>query len=203
MIRARRIATATMLAGVPLACLLLTSSLKADPTPSSGEAAKAGDQVGVSAFRDVASVLTSPRCLNCHLAGQSPLQGDDGRAHTMNVKRGTDGRGTPAMRCTNCHQSTNSGFAHAPPGAPDWRLPGVKTPMAWLGLSTGELCRAIKDPSTNGGRSLSRLLEHVRSDRIVNWGWDPGVGRTTPPLSHQQFVDKFNQWIDSGAPCPP
>src|SRR5262244_3774337 len=50
---------------------------------------------------------------------QSQLQGDDNRPHGMNVKRGTDGRGSPAMRCTNCHQSSNSEFAHAPPGAPN------------------------------------------------------------------------------------
>src|SRR5258707_12101221 len=120
MTRTRSISTSTALASFLIACLLMTSSLKADPTPSSGKNAKAGGEAGVSAFGDIASVLTSPRCLNCHLAGQSPLQGDDSHAHTMNVKRGADGRGTPAMRCTNCHQSTNSAFPHETPAPPDW-----------------------------------------------------------------------------------
>jgi hypothetical protein len=31
----------------------------------------------VKAFMDVYKVLTSPRCMNCHPAGDVPLQGDD------------------------------------------------------------------------------------------------------------------------------
>src|SRR5450631_3145182 len=77
---------------------------------------------GVRAFRDVASVLTSPRCLNCHVLGDSPLQGDDNHVHKMMVARGTDGRGTPAMRCSGCHQDSNVSASHAPPGVPEWRV---------------------------------------------------------------------------------
>jgi hypothetical protein len=187
-----RIMSAAGLAGVPLLSLWIGSSLEAGSSAA-----------GLTAFRDVVSVLVSPRCLNCHVAEQGPMQGDDSQPHNMNVKRGIDGRGSPAMRCTNCHQSTNSDFAHGPPGAPDWRLPEAKTPMAWQGLSAGELCRSLKDPAKNGGRSLPSLLEHVNSDQIVNWGWNPGIGRSTPPLSHPQFVEKFKQWTESGAPCEP
>ena len=201
--RRRLISAATVLAPVAVASLLLASSMKADPGASSAESGTSSDAAGLSAFRDIASVLVSPRCLNCHVPGQSPLQGDDSRPHGMNVKRGADGRGSPAMRCTNCHQSSNSEFAHAPPGAPDWRLPAPESPMAWRGLSIGQLCRAIKDPAKNGGRNLSSLLEHVTSDRTVNWAWNPGPGRNAPPLSHQQFVDKFNEWTASSAPCEP
>ena len=182
---------------------LIAWVLTADSDPKAIQGRGSNNQAALFAFREVATVLTSPRCLNCHVQGQSPLQGDEGRAHNMNVKRGDDGRGLAAMRCTNCHQSTNAEFAHAPPGAPDWRLPPAKTPMAWRGLSTGELCSTLKDLSKNGGRSLSSLLEHVTSDQIVNWGWNPGSGRKTPTLSHQQFVDKFNEWTASGAPCEP
>jgi len=201
MTRRSRIATATMLVAVPVTCLLVASSLKADSSAGAAEKTSDGNAVGLSAFREVASVLVSPRCLNCHVPGESPLQYDDSRPHTMSVKRGADGNGTPAMRCTNCHQSTNTEFAHAPPGVSGWRMPRAKTPLAWQGLSTGELCRSLKDPSKNGGMSLSALVEHVTSDKLVNWGWNPGTGRTTPPLPHQQFVDKFRQWVDRGAPC--
>jgi len=195
-----RIPSAIAAAAVTVVGLLLESRLKADSSLGAAENT-ADNTAGVSAFRDVASVLTSPRCLNCHIPGESPLQGDEGRPHNMNVKRGEDGRGSPAMRCTNCHQSTNSDLAHAPPGAPDWRLPDAKTPLAWHGLSTGDLCRTLKDPTKNGNRDLTALGEHVTSDKFVNWAWNPGVGRSTPPLSHQQFVDKFTQWTNSGAPC--
>ncbi len=197
------ISVAGLLAGATAASSLIASSMKADPSPSSGEAVASSDASGVSAFRDVASVLVSPRCLNCHVPGQSPLQGDDSRPHNMNVKRGADGRGSPAMRCTNCHQSANSEFAHAPPGAPDWRLPAPDSPLAWQGLTTGQLCRAIKDPTKNGGRDLASLREHVTSDPFVNWAWNPCPARSTPQLSHQQFVNKLNEWAASGAPCEP
>lgn len=154
------------------------------------------------AFTVVASVLTSPRCLNCHVSGETPLQGDSGTPHNMNVKRGPDGRGTPAMRCTNCHQDQNSTTLHAPPGRPDWRLPRPEMRMAWQGLTVGEICRALKNPATNGGKNPEQLIEHVRDDRIVNWGWDPGPGRSIPPVSHDEFVVQVTQWVQTGAECP-
>jgi len=154
------------------------------------------------AFAVVASVLTSPRCLNCHVSGDSPLQGDAGTVHNMNVKRGPDGRGTPAMHCANCHQEQNSLQLHAPPGRPDWRMPPPATRMAWQGLSVGDLCRSLKDPATNGGRTTAQLIEHVRDDRIVNWGWDPGPGRSLPPVSHEEFVAQVTEWVQTGAACP-
>lgn len=154
------------------------------------------------AFSAVASVLTSPRCLNCHIPGDSPLQGDSGTPHNMNVKRGPDGRGTTAMRCTNCHQEENSTQLHAPPGRSDWRLPPPNMRMAWQGLGLGDLCRTFKDPNKNGNRSLEQLIEHVRDDRLVNWGWNPGLGRTIPPFSHDAFVLEVTKWIQTGAACP-
>jgi len=154
------------------------------------------------AFSIVASVLTSPRCMNCHIAGDSPLQGDSSLVHTMNVKRGPDGRGTPAMRCTNCHQDENSQQPHGPPGRPDWRLPPPDKRMAWQGLNIRDLCRTLRDPAMNGGRSTAQLIEHVRQDRLVNWGWDPGLGSSVPPISHDAFVAHFIEWVQSGAACP-
>jgi hypothetical protein len=154
------------------------------------------------AFEKVATVLDSPRCANCHAAGDAPRQGDDGRPHAMNVRRGGDGRGTPAMRCTNCHQDVSSLTPHGPPGAPDWRLPSLATPMAWKGLSAGDQCRALKDPTRNGNRALADLLEHAAHDRIVVSSWNPGPGRALPPLSHDAFVEQFKLWMDMGAVCP-
>ena len=40
-----------------------------------------------AAFMDVARVLQSPRCVNCHPSGDAPLQGDDQRAHAMGITR--------------------------------------------------------------------------------------------------------------------
>src|SRR6266496_784060 len=134
---------------------------------------------GIRAFRDIAAVLTSPRCINCHVPVNYPLQGDDNHPHIMKVARGADGKGgNVAMRCSNCHQETNVSTSHAPPGAPGWRMPSAASPLAWQGLSTAQLCRVLKDPHANGNKSLAELIEHATSDRIVNWGWNPGPGRS-------------------------
>jgi hypothetical protein len=158
------------------------------------------DEKSLRAFREVASVLTSPRCLNCHVPNDGPLQGDDDHPHSMNVKRGADGKGSAALRCFACHQSENATVLHGPPGAADWQLPPPKTPMAWKGLSTGELCRTLKDPAKNGNRSLQDLIAHMDTS-LVRWAWNPGPGRTLPPLSHDEFVSRLKEWIETGAAC--
>jgi hypothetical protein len=147
-------------------------------------------------------VLQSPRCGNCHAAGERPLIGDDGRVHPMNVKRAADGRGTVAMRCSSCHAASNAPDPNAPPGAPDWRLPPEATPMVFVGAGLAELCRTLKDPAANGGKDLAGLARHTREDPLVLWGWEPGEGRTTPPLSHAEFTRRFDAWVKAGAPCP-
>src|SRR5882762_8639159 len=53
----------------------------------------------VRAFEVVRSVFQHPRCQNCHIPGDAPLQGDEGRTHAQNVMRGPDGRGAVAMEC--------------------------------------------------------------------------------------------------------
>ena len=73
--------------------------------------------------------------------------------------------------------------------------------MVFIGLSSGDLCRTIKNPRTNGGKNLDALLQHVRRDKLVLWGWDPGPGRNPVSIPHAEFVAKFQQWIEAGAPC--
>lgn len=184
--------------------LLLVGVMVATAAHASAQVATATRERDTSrrAFEHVTAVLSSPRCANCHIPGESPLQGDMGRPHAMRVRRGADGRGTAAMRCTNCHQDASLPVAHAPPGAPDWRLPPPATRMAWKGLTAGDQCRMLKDTSRNGNKTLTQLLEHVRHDRLVLAGWSPGPGRTLPPMSHESFVEQFKAWVDLGAVCP-
>src|SRR5512132_3756915 len=54
-----------------------------------------GDTAARSAaiFTELAKVLTHPRCLNCHPAGDRPRQGDVSRLHQPPVERGADGFG--------------------------------------------------------------------------------------------------------------
>src|ERR1700754_2273616 len=102
---------------------VLTSGFKRnnDPETASHEKAKKMDSVAsVAAFMKVYQVLMSPRCMNCHPAGDMPLQGDDSHLHTMSPNRGKDGHGLYAMKCANCHQPANTPGAHKPPGNPKW-----------------------------------------------------------------------------------
>src|SRR5271155_4257465 len=77
-----------------------------------------GDEAKRSAalFTELGKVLTNPRCMNCHPAGDRPRQGDTARLHQPPVERGPDGFGLPAMRCPICHQAANfdPGGVHDP-----------------------------------------------------------------------------------------
>ena len=154
------------------------------------------------AFLQVYKVLTSPRCQNCHPAGDAPLQGDDSHVHLQYVKRGKDGHGVSAMRCDACHQAANLSGDHMPPGNPKWALPPPELKMVFVGRSAPDLCRQIKDPKQNGNRTLEQLYDHIAHDDLVGWGWDPGSGRTLPPLSRPDTTAQMRIWIDGGAACP-
>jgi len=190
-----RIATLAILGAALF--ILAMANLHAAPTNPKADAA-----ASAKAFLEVHKVFTSPRCQNCHPAGDAPLQGDDSRVHLQNVKRGKDGRGVTAMRCETCHQSTNLAGDHMPPGNPKWGLPSPEQKMVFVGRTPAELCRQLKDPKQTGGRSLQQLLEHVADDELVAWGWNPGNGRALPPLSRQEIIAQMKIWIDGGAACP-
>jgi hypothetical protein len=160
----------------------------------------------LAAFDTVQAVLQHPRCQNCHIPGDAPLQLDAGLAHAQNVQRGPAGKGAPGLPCSTCHAESNppaSYGPHMPPGAPNWHLPPPERKMVFIGLSKADLCATVKDPQRNGGKDFVALLEHVSHDKLVLWGWDPGVGRAPVPVPHAAFVTSFKTWIDGGAPCPP
>jgi len=182
--------------GIVLVILAIANSHAAPTHPAPDAAASA------KAFLEVHKVFTSPRCQNCHPAGDAPLQGDDSHVHLQNVKRGKDGHGVTAMRCETCHQTSNLAGDHMPPGNPKWSLPSPEHKMVFVGRTPAELCRQLKDPKQTGGRSLQQLLEHVADDELVAWGWNPGDGRALPPLSRSDTVAQMKIWIDGGAACP-
>jgi hypothetical protein len=158
----------------------------------------------LAAFDTVQAVLQHPRCQNCHIPGDAPLQLDAGVAHTQNVRRGPAGTGAPGLPCSTCHATVNppaSYGPHTPPGAPNWRLPPPGQKMVFIGLSKADLCATVKDPRRNGGKDLAALLEHVSHDKLVLWGWDPGIGRAPVAVPHQAFVASFKTWMAAGAPC--
>jgi mono/diheme cytochrome c family protein len=163
--------------------------------------AKIDSLASVTAFGKVYEVLMSPRCMNCHPAGDIPLQGDDSHLHTMSPIRGKDGKGVYAMKCSNCHQPTNSPGLNTPPGNPKWALPPADMKMVFEGRSPRELALQIMDYKRNGHKNKAQLIEHAR-DTLVKAAWNMGEGRKTPPLSYKEFVAAWDEWINNGGIAP-
>jgi hypothetical protein len=191
---------------LPLVLLLILGS--AGSPPSSPAATQTRDD-GMAAWREVYSVLTHPRCLNCHTAGDYPQQGDTRERHLINVVRGPKGEGVPGLNCNSCHQQAND-EATGVPGSAGWHL--APASMAWQDvedrvLSSAQVCRTLTDRSKNHNMDGPALLKHHAEDALVGWAWQPGVDlagkpRTTPPLTRAQFVEATRQWVGAGTPCP-
>jgi hypothetical protein len=185
-------------------------------TAACGEdGAKPGkDDAGAkAAFLEAYKVFAHPRCVNCHPVGDSPLRGDSSEPHSY-LRRGLDGSGVFAARCTNCHQTSNQPGEHSPPGAPQaakevekqneprWHMPPAATPMVFEKRTPTQLCRQLLDIKRNGNLTPGQLVDHVSHDPFVLWGWNPGEGRSKPPLSHEEFVRNVKVWVDKGCACP-
>ena len=210
-----------------VACVVVAS----DPLNGGDSQKREVGSDGLMAWQHVYSVLTSPRCINCHTATDYPQQGDDRHRHFANVVRGTDGTGVAAPQCASCHQEANVRGADGKgaaalqcvschqeanadttgvPGARGWHLAPLA--MKWQDdndriLSSADVCRALKDRAKNGDRDGKGLLEHHAEEPLVLWAFQPGRGidgkpRTLPPLTHDQFVEATRNWVDAGMPCP-
>lgn len=195
---------------LPILCLAALSLASANAAPQEAESAELAspesfdsisDEAERSAalFLEAAKVLTHPRCVNCHPAGDAPLQGEDGAAHQPPVRRGAGGLGAVGMKCRTCHQKANFDPGRVP-GAPAWHLAPLK--MAWEELAPAEICEQLKDPERNGGRSLREIAEHMAEDALVGWAWNPGVGREPAPGGQEVFGELIAAWIRTGAVCP-
>jgi len=179
----------------PQAAAVAPAKTAAEPGPKDESGARA-------AFLAAYPVFMHPRCMNCHPAGDVPLQGDDSHPHAQNVKRGSDGRGLYALKCANCHQDANLPGENMPPGNPNWHLPPPTMRMVFQGKSPGELARQLKDPGLNGGRSMQQIVQHLSEDKLVMAAWNPGDGRTLPPMSHDEFARKVREWAGKGGAAP-
>lgn len=188
-----------------LFALLVAAPIAACDEPSPPRTPVATRSPGLVAFDTIERVLHHPRCQNCHPDGDAPLVGDDGRKHGQNVHRGKDGRGEVGEGCGTCHGPANPPSAygeHVPPGAAEpWRMPPDDTKLVFAGLRPGELCERIKDPTKNGGRSMTALRMHLDTP-LVTWGWSPGFGRAPVPVPREEFVAAWETWAREGAPCP-
>ena len=159
----------------------------------------------IALFGEAGKVIQHPRCINCHPAGDHPLQGNDEHPHVPAVARGPEDMGAPGAYCTACHREDNATLLIAPhtsiPGHPRWQL--APHEMAWQGMTLGAICEQLKDPDRNGHRTLAELHEHMAEDDLVGWGWHPGAGREPAPGTQALFGELIQAWIDAGAVCPP
>lgn len=153
----------------------------------------------VALFEEAGKVIEHPRCVNCHPAGDSPLQGEDGRLHEPPVVRGAQNRGAPGMHCTTCHGARNYEPAGVP-GDPEWHVAPVE--MSWTDKTLGKICEQIKDPARNGGKSMEEIVEHMAHDHLVGWGWSPGGDREPVPGTQVIFGELIAAWMQTGAACP-
>ena len=212
-IRPRRVGLRVMLAAVLLSPAFAAADTAADRTLKSPSAfASIADKTERSRaiFGEIGKLVTHPRCMNCHPAGEHPLQGEDQHEHMPPVWRGENGH--LATNCAGCHTDQNMTLHEAAsyksiPGNPRWSLAPLS--MAWQNKSLGEICRQLKDVTRNGGRDLAMLQEHIAKDGgLISWHpsshrWDPGEGREPAPGNQQAAGQLVQAWIDSGAECPP
>ncbi len=161
---------------------------------------KQREEESKAAFLEAYRVFMHPRCMNCHPAGDVPLQGDDSHLHSQGVKRGLDGKGLYALKCKNCHQDANTAGVHMPPGHAGWHLPPANRKMVFEGKTPRQLAMHFKDNKFTGFKDFKKdMLHHVEEEPLVLHSWTYG---TPPPMSHDEFVAKVKEWIDKGAAIP-
>ncbi len=193
------VAVAMLLLGAPVEYAASEAPSNTLAAPESFAGIKDRAARSVALFVELGKVLTNPRCMNCHPAGDRPRQSDLSRLHEPPVERGPDGHGLASMRCHICHQQANFEPGRMP-GHPEWHL--APREMGWEGKSLGEICAQIKDPKRNGGRSLAQLVGHIGSDTLVGWAWAPGFGRQPAPGTQKQAGALVDAWVKTGAVCP-
>ncbi|WCR00555.1 hypothetical protein [Paracoccus aestuarii] len=167
---------------------------------------------GLAAWDRAWQVMSHPRCANCHV-------GDDHRPmwsgpdyprttpHGMNISAGDSRMGIETLPCATCHitaSTLESDPRQAPNAMVDWHLPPVE--MAWFGLTSGQVCRQLRDPAMNGGRDWVQIAEHLQEDAshggFVAWGFAPGGGREPAPFGLQAHIDDVLRWGAAEQPCP-
>lgn len=183
---------------------LLLAAPPASPLDTSAPDGLPPPTAGNGSYDKVMSVLTHPRCINCHPSDHLPKQGLEGRPHHFGVARGAAGHGFEATNCNTCHQSENNDYSGVP-GAPHWGL--APASMGWQGLSRAEVAEALLDRSRNGNRGHEALIHHLTEDPLVLWAWSPGVDaagqpREKPPVAKEAYIKAVKDWFAAGAPIP-
>ncbi len=174
------------------------ASLRPDRPPLNNYPVSLTAAEGLAAFGDIFSVVTHPRCLNCHPDGDRPLQTDESIPHAFNITRMSPFKG---VHCTTCHvpSPVGKGTPPIPPADPIWSL--APKQMVFQHRTPREICEQLKDPERNGGRGSIDSTDHISHDHLLQTSWHSG--RQPPPISHAELVKRFETWGRAGSPCPP
>lgn len=183
-------------------------------SPQPAEATDVSREQALSAFETIHEVATHRRCTNCHGSDWTPRQ-REGVPHNMNIrqtarKKGGD-IGIAGLSCVACHQGENSGPLGRVPGAGEglgaegddffWHMPPPEMTL-WSRMSQSALCAQWTGLMRTKPMPPQKMLEHVSTDPLVAWAWNPGADREPAPGDHKEFIDAFTTWVDGKTPCP-
>ncbi len=166
---------------------------------------------GLAAWDSIHTVLSHPRCLNCHVGADnvplwSTVEAPD-IIHGMAINASDSRIGAGTMSCRTCHQTStrpNTVPHAAPHTGMDWHLAPVE--FQWTDRTSAEICAQMRDPTRNGGRDAAGLIEHILHDAeligFITWSFAPGVEREPPPGSLQAHLEDMALWTAVGMPCP-
>jgi hypothetical protein len=170
-------------------------------------AQEAQTDAGAAAWARIYSVVSHPRCSNCHVGDSGRPGWDDlgygaQRLHGMNIVADESRVGAQSIPCRTCHigATGKNDVPHAAPQVDDaWRLPPVE--LAWRGKSSAEICNQLRNPQVNGGLDIAELIAHVRVSIFVSYGFNPGVDRVAAPGSVAELAGSLAIWGTAGMPC--
>ncbi|MER8483204.1 Isoquinoline 1-oxidoreductase subunit [Mesorhizobium sp. M1322] len=215
MVKSKAASIGLVVSALSLAAVVSTMSVAQDQPDAAATTLRAASEFEPIAdnaersralFEEAGKVIQHPRCVNCHPAGDQPLQGMEMRVHEPPVSRGEGDLGMPGMMCGTCHGAANvevvgqAETIKSIPGHPLWHVAPIE--MAWVGKTLGEICQQLKDPARNGGKTVDQIVDHMAEDSLVGWGWEPGAGREPVPGSQQVFGELIRRWAETGADCP-
>lgn len=197
--------------GLAVALVIVAAPLAAQEAgvQDGGQRDAAAQEAGTQAWNRIFAVASHPRCTNCHVGadgrpGWDGLGYGDTRLHGMNIVAGESRIGAETIPCRACHISAGGAntVPHAAPQVDDaWRLPPVE--LAWRGKTSMEICTGLRGPDANDGFDLVRLVDHVRTSALVNYGFAPGAGREPSPGSVDDLASDLEIWGAVGMPCVP
>lgn len=167
----------------------------------------------IEAFEEVQGVFTHQRCVNCHVEGDTPKQGQNRALHETDRRDQRPDRNT---NCTNCHDPDPAYTNYDAPYAANatWGMPPPS--MAFEdseivgGLKlTKDICNDIKQTYRDRGECNTeqecalRVADHIDHDGLVIWSFMPGGDRSPASMGgHGAFAAKILEWAQLGGFCP-